>query len=348
MSAPPLEQVENDPRPASAPLVRSVEPDAGQVGAWRWAGVRLFRAALPAVAVATLIPLALFYVVLAAGSMFWAIAVSVVYAYGFAGFQYSRSRRVSGMLMMTVLMVTLRAVAAAASGQALVYFAIPVAETVVFALLFVATMSTSEPLIVRLARDLVPHVADDLAGRRSLVRGLSFIWMATYLASGATTLALLTTVSLPVYMGAHQIAGWCWVGGGTRPVCRPLSAPRRRAPAGGAVSPRACVPARIKHAAGGGSSVRTPIPTRPEQSQKPPATQSGPLVTWRHVAGVNAGRQGRFHRVVSSAPPSESAGALKGSVVQICPRLTPTSPVSPKRGRHRRDLSDSCSTLRAR
>jgi hypothetical protein len=25
---------------------------------------------------------------------------------------------------------------------------------------------------------------------------------------------LLTTVSLPVYLGAHQIAGWCWVGGG--------------------------------------------------------------------------------------------------------------------------------------
>jgi hypothetical protein len=40
------------------------------------------------------------------------------------------------------------------------------------------------------------------------------IWMATYLASGATTLTLLTTLPLPVYVGAHQIAGWCWVGGG--------------------------------------------------------------------------------------------------------------------------------------
>lgn len=183
-------------------------------GRRRWAGWRLARAALPAVAIATLIPLGLFYVVLAAGSMVWAIVVSVVYAYGLAGIQFSRSRRVSGMLLMTVFMVTLRAVAAAASGQLLVYFAVPVAETAGFGLLFVATMWTSEPLIVRLARDLVPHVADDLAGRRTLIRGLSFIWMATYLASGATTAALLTTVSLPVYMGAHQIAGWCWVGGG--------------------------------------------------------------------------------------------------------------------------------------
>jgi hypothetical protein len=177
-------------------------------------GWRLVRAALPAVAVATLIPLALFYVVLAAGSMTWAIVISVVYAYGLAAIQLTRSRRVSGMLLVTVLMVTLRAAGAAASGQVLVYFAVPVAETAVFALLFVATLWTSEPLIVRLARDLVPHVADDLAGQRHLIRGLSLIWMITYLASGATTLVLLTTVSLPVYMGAHQIAGWCWVGGG--------------------------------------------------------------------------------------------------------------------------------------
>lgn len=89
----------------------------------------------------------------------------------------------------------------------MVYFAIPAAETAGFGLMLVATMWTSEPLIVPLARDLVPHLTDDLARRRALVRGLSFIWMATYLASGATTLTLLTTVSQPVYMGAHQLAG---------------------------------------------------------------------------------------------------------------------------------------------
>ena len=188
----------------------AVQEDGGKARA----GLRLARGALPAVLVASLIPLALFYLVLAAGSMVWAIVVSVVYAYGLAAVQYSRSRRVSGMLLMTVFMVSVRAIGAAASGQVLVYFALPVAETAGFALLFVATLWTSEPLIVRIVRDLVPHVADDLAERRALIRGLSFIWMATYLASGATTLALLTTVSLPVYMGAHQVAGWCWVAGG--------------------------------------------------------------------------------------------------------------------------------------
>ena len=185
-----------------------------RVGGEFLAGWKLLRAALPAVAVATLIPMALFYLTLAASSIGWAIGALVGYAYGVAAVQYGRHRRVSGMLLVTVFMVTVRAVAAVAAGQSMVYFAIPVAETAGFGLMFFATMWMSEPLIVRLARDLVPHLADDLAKRRALTRGLSVIWMATYLASGATTLTLLTTVSLPVYMGAHQLAGWCWVGGG--------------------------------------------------------------------------------------------------------------------------------------
>jgi hypothetical protein len=195
------------------------------VGGRLWAGRTLLRGAFPTIAVATLIPMALFYLTLAAGSIVWAIGVSVLYAYGFAAFQYRRRRRVSGMLLITVFMVTVRAVSAVASGHSMVYFAIPVAETAGFGLMFVATMWTNEPLIVRLARDLVPHLADDLATRRALIRGLSLIWMVTYLASGATTLTLLTTVSLPVYLGAHQIAGWCWVGGG---VALSLSLCRRR------------------------------------------------------------------------------------------------------------------------
>ena len=140
------------------------------VGGNLWAGRTLLRGAFPSIAVATLIPMALFYLTLAAGSIVWAIGVSVLYAYGFAAFQYRRRRRVSGMLLMTVFMVTVRAVSAVASGHSMVYFAIPVAETAGFGLMFVATMWTSQPLIVRLARDLVPHLADDLATRRALIR----------------------------------------------------------------------------------------------------------------------------------------------------------------------------------
>jgi hypothetical protein len=172
--------------------------------------ISLLRGALPAVLVATLIPLAMFYTALAAGDVKWAIAVSVCYAYTVAAYQYLRRRRVSGMLLVTVFMATIRGVGAAVSGHPTFYFAIPVAETAGFGLMFLATMFSSEPLVVRLARDLVPHAADGIAARRSLIKALSIVWTVTYLGSGATTLTLLATLPLPVYVGAHTLTGWMW------------------------------------------------------------------------------------------------------------------------------------------
>jgi len=180
---------------------------------WRSA-LALARGALPAVIVATLIPLFLFYLALNAGSVLWAIAISVLYAYGVAGYQLVRRRRVSGMLLVTVFMASVRAVTAVVSGHPLVYFAIPVVETAGFGLMFLATMFSSEPLVVRLARDLVPGAAEGLAARRSLIRSLSLVWTVTYLGSGATTLILLTTTPMRVFLGAHTLTGWVWTGSG--------------------------------------------------------------------------------------------------------------------------------------
>lgn len=178
---------------------------------------------MPALIVATFIPVALFYTVLTVGSVMWAIAVSVVYAYGVSLYQWYKHRRVSGMLLVTVFMATLRAVLAVVSGHAMLYFAIPVAETAGFGLMFLATMFSSEPLIVKLARDLVPSAAEGLAARRSLIRSLSLVWTIVYLGSGATTLILLTTTPMSFFIGAHTVTGWIWTGSGaatTVLICR--------------------------------------------------------------------------------------------------------------------------------
>jgi len=180
-----------------------------------WAAARpVARHALPAVAVATLIPMGLFYLVMALATVHVAILTSVAYAYSAGAWQYRRRRRVSGMLLLTMFMATVRAVAALVWGHAFVYFAVPVVETAGFGLLFLASMAWREPLVVRLARDFVPHLADGVAARRSLVRTLSLIWAVTYLASGATTMVLLTTQPITVYLGAHQLAGWLWTSAG--------------------------------------------------------------------------------------------------------------------------------------
>lgn len=198
----------------------------------------LVRGAVPALTVATLIPVALFYSALAASSVGWAIAVSVLYAYGVAAYQHFRHHRVSGMLLMTVFMATMRGLIAVLSGHAMLYFAIPVVETAGFGLMFMATMFSSQPLVVRFARDLVPGAADELAARRSLIHALSVVWTVTYVGSGLTTLVLLTTTPMSFFLGAHTVTGWLWTGSGaaaTFLICR--------ARAGGVLA-AACAPYR--------------------------------------------------------------------------------------------------------
>lgn len=174
----------------------------------------LARGAMPALIVATFIPVGLFYAALSAGSVRTAIVVSVIYAYAAAAYQWRRRSRVSGMLLVTVFMATFRLGMWSLSGQAKLYFAIPVAETAGFGLMFLATMFTSEPLVVRLARDLIPGAADGIAARRPLIKALSVVWTLTYVGSGLTTLLLLNTVPLRVFVATHVVSGWMWTGSG--------------------------------------------------------------------------------------------------------------------------------------
>ncbi len=172
----------------------------------------MVRGALPAVAVATLIPLALFYTALTAGSVKWAIGVMVGYAWLMAAWQYFTRRRVSGMLMVTVLTSTFRALVALVSGHTFMFFAIPVLETAAFGLTFVLSLLSSEPLVVRMAHDLVPAAAEGLGEHRRLVRSLSWLWAGAYLGSAATTLVLLLATPVSVFVAAHTATGWLWNG----------------------------------------------------------------------------------------------------------------------------------------
>jgi hypothetical protein len=172
----------------------------------------LVRGALPALAVATIIPLCLFYTVMVTASVDTAIVTSVLYAYGVGLWQLWRKRRVSGMMMVTMFTVSVKALAALASGQPFFYFLAPVIETVGFGLLFVCSLLTRESLIVRLARDLVPCAAEDLAERAGLCRMLSVVWAVTYLGSAVTTFFLLISQPVTVYLPAHQLSGWAWNG----------------------------------------------------------------------------------------------------------------------------------------
>ncbi|MBO0729773.1 MAG: hypothetical protein J2P57_10975 [Acidimicrobiaceae bacterium] len=191
-------------------------PAHGRVAPLLHRVVRLVRGALPAITVATIVPLALFYGLTAAVSMKAGIIGSLTWAYLVLARQLIGSRRVSGLLMITALTLTVRCVTWAVHQSAFTFFAVPVGETVGMGALFIVTLVLGRPLLVSLAHDFVPAIGERLShvNYRRLVRHLSCLWGAVYIGSAATSAVLLTTQNIHWFLLLHQASGWVWTGSG--------------------------------------------------------------------------------------------------------------------------------------
>ena len=172
--------------------------------------------ALPAITVATVIPLALFYGVSAVAGMKAGIVASLAWAYLMLGRQIIRSRRMSGVLTITAFTLTVRCITWVVHQSAFTYFVVPVFETIGMSLLFVVTLAMGRPLLVSLARDFVPSLGDRLghSDHKRLVRDLSCVWGAVYLGSATSSAVLLQTQSMHLFLVLHQMSGWVWTGSG--------------------------------------------------------------------------------------------------------------------------------------
>jgi hypothetical protein len=196
---------------------------AGSTGATEPPTTQLFRrilhlvvGALPAVTIASVVPLSLFYGVSAVADMKAGIIASLIWAYAMLGRQILRSRRMSGVLTITAFTLTVRLITWVIHQSAFTYFAVPVFETIGMSLLFVVTLMLGRPLLVSLARDFVPSVGDRLghSDHKRLVRDLSCLWGAVYIGSATTTAILLNTQNIHWFLLLHQLQGWVWTGSG--------------------------------------------------------------------------------------------------------------------------------------
>lgn len=178
---------------------------------------RLLLGAVPAITIATIIPLGLFYGVSAlTGSLKPGIIASLAWAWVMLIRQVMTKGRISGLLTLTAITLTIRCVTWAVHQSTFTFFAVPVAETVVVGTLFVATMAVGRPLLVNLAHDFVPSLAEHLRmdKYKPLVRRMSLLWGVVYLGSAATSAVLLSTQSMRWFLLMHQFCGWFWTGSG--------------------------------------------------------------------------------------------------------------------------------------
>ena len=172
--------------------------------------VAVVRRGGPKILEASVVPAVLFWVCLVFGSLGLAYAAAVAWLYGSVARRVVRRQRVSQVLILSVIGITVRTVVAVWSGSSFMYFAQPILGTVVTAGVFLGSLIGGRPLIGRLADDFWPVSQEMHQNPRisSLFRGLTILWAGAHLATAATTLVLLLWLPLHAFVLAKQLSGW--------------------------------------------------------------------------------------------------------------------------------------------
>lgn len=157
--------------------------------------------------VLTRIVVSLLTAVVAPAALLWAmlelfnIVTAVIVALGWMvaamGWRYATRRPVSGLLLLTLGILTVKTAFTLVTGNTFVYFVQPVFADFAVAVIFLGSLWTARPVIARLAPDFYPMSAS-VAARpqmRALFRRLTLMWGVVILVKGATTLWLLETLS---------------------------------------------------------------------------------------------------------------------------------------------------------
>jgi hypothetical protein len=172
------------------------------------------RRSFPRLLEATIIPALLFYVGLALWGLTGAFVAVLAWSYGATGWRLATGRRVSCLLGLATVAITVRTVLALASGSVFVYFIQPVMGTVAMAGVFFGSIVVGRPLIGNLARDfwpLQPEVADHPAVVK-LFRGLTILWGCVNLLTALATYVLLVTLPIEGFVAAKTLSGYLITG----------------------------------------------------------------------------------------------------------------------------------------
>jgi hypothetical protein len=152
--------------------------------------------------VACVIPAVLFYVTLVTLNVWAALVAALTWTYSAIAWRMATKRRMSGLLILTVGVMTLRTVVALASGDTFLYFLQPIITDALLGSLFFISLASARPLVARLASDFYP-MNRDLAQRPRIQRlfwRLTLMWALLCVGKALGTLWLLQSQSLETFV----------------------------------------------------------------------------------------------------------------------------------------------------
>jgi hypothetical protein len=197
--------------PARPSEVASVERPAVSKGG---IFVAVVRRAGPRLIEASLIPTALFYCCLVFAGIGVAYAAALVWVYAALLVRLMRKGRVSPLLVLAAVGITLRTALALLQDSSFVYFAQPVLGSVAVGLVFLGSIAIGRPIVHALAHDFWPLTPEMLQcpGVARLLRRLTYLWAGVNFACGAATFTLLVVLPLPAFVAIKQFVSWGIIG----------------------------------------------------------------------------------------------------------------------------------------
>jgi uncharacterized membrane protein len=148
-------------------------------------------------ATAVVAPAALFATTLAVLNIVAAVIATWVWMTAAMCWRWVTRRPVSGLLVLTLVLMGVRTCVMLATGNKFVYFMQPVVVDAVIAVIFLGSLWSTRPVVARLAPDFYPIDATLAArpGIRTLFRRLTLLWGLVMLVKGTLTFWLLETLS---------------------------------------------------------------------------------------------------------------------------------------------------------
>ena len=165
---------------------------------------------MPYLIEATIIPTALFYTLLVLGDMRWALGGALIWSYGAVARRVVGDRPVPALLILATLGITVRTTVYLLSSNDFVYFVQPIMRTTLTGLMFAVSVAVGRPLIARFANDFCP-LSEDVSvrpGIHRLFKRLTILWALVNVLAAASSLALLLTVPVSVFVVTAAVSAW--------------------------------------------------------------------------------------------------------------------------------------------
>jgi intracellular septation protein A len=197
-----------------------VAPDRMMSSVFSWRGARartlgkVATKAVPGMILGGIIPAACFLLGRHEWGLVGGIVLVVLWSAAYQAARWIRTRSISGLVVLYLLILGLRGATAVAFHSASMFFITPSIITAIGGCVFIATALWSKPLVSPIINELVPNTVLDCRDPRvrSVLIKISLLYGVEQLVCAAVLIVMVLKLSTTVYVTTHGVVSWFIMG----------------------------------------------------------------------------------------------------------------------------------------